>query len=343
METNYFLIINIKGKATAIYLDNNPRPYVDISEIDLQTMQYSREEIIEFARQKISDLQKLPPEKLNLCDIYVLRVREDKKHKFHLKFYECIYKTSGISIEECAEERLNRIQYNLGRQQDEAKVSIDISASPHFHRLVKTLLDGLIGDSKFLYSIIMRKSFLNDHFMDILRELSKPHNYHNMNYYNYVYPELQKELKSYKQLRGLFLEYKYFYHSLQRQKPSERYNALYSSDVFSYTDGFYLQKYNADNDPNKTFFWDQMDSNFQLLDDLKAISILEKVKREPFQNKELEKWYYFGGIEAIFMNMDTNEIYPCSKEDLVRAGIISNNDYLQYLYKKYENQQRSYK
>ncbi len=50
METNYFLIINIKGKATAIYLDNNLRPYVDISEIDLQTMQYSREEIIEFAR-----------------------------------------------------------------------------------------------------------------------------------------------------------------------------------------------------------------------------------------------------------------------------------------------------
>ncbi len=340
MKTNYFLIINIRGKATAIYLDNDPRPYVDISEIDLQTMNYSREEIIEFAQQKISDLQKLPPDKLNLCDIYVLRVREDKKHKFYFKFYECIYKTSGISIAECAEERLNRIKYNLERQKGKPKVSIDVSSSPHFRHLVKTLLDGIIGDSKFLYSIIRRKSFLNDHFMDILRELSKPYNYHNMNYYNYVYPELQKELKSYKQLRGLFLEYKYFYKSLKRPEALDRYSSLYSSDVFSYNDYFYITKYNADNDPRKTFLWDHIDSNFPLLDDLKTISILEKVKREPFQNKELEKWYYFGGIEAIFMNMDTNEIYSCSKEDLLRAGIISDNEYLEYLYKKYENRQR---
>ena len=136
------------------------------------------------------------------------------------------------------------------------------------------------------------------------------------------------------------MEYKYFYHSLQRQKPSERYNALYSSDVFSYTDGFYLQKYNADNDPNKTFFWDYMDSDFQLLDELKAISILEKVKREPFQNKELEKWFLIGGREAIMNHMGADEIYSCSMEDLVRAGIISDKDYLEYLYKKYENQQR---
>ena len=340
METNYFLIINIKGKATTIYLDNVTRPYVDISEIDLQTMNYSREEIIEFAKERISYLREMPSDKLEHCDIYVLRVREDKKHKFYFKFYECIYKTSGISIEECAEERLSRIRHNLERQKNEPRVSIDVSSAPHFRALVKTLLDGVIGDSKFLYSIIRRKSFLNDHFMDILMELSKPYNYHNMNYYNYVYPELQKELKSYKQLRGLFLEYKYFYKSLKRPEKLDRYNVLYSSDVFSYNDYFYITKYNADNDPNKTFFWDYMDSDFQLLDELKAISILEKVKREPFQNKELEKWFLIGGREAIMNHMGADEIYSCSMEDLVRAGIISDKDYLEYLYKKYENQQR---
>ena len=72
METNYFLIINIKGKATAIYLDNVTRPYVDISEIDLQTMNYSREEIIEFAKERISYLREMPSDKLEHCDIYVL-------------------------------------------------------------------------------------------------------------------------------------------------------------------------------------------------------------------------------------------------------------------------------
>ena len=343
MNTNYFLIISFKGKATAIYLDNVYKPYVDISEIDLQTMEYSRDEIIAFAKQKIDYLREIPFDKLNLCDIYILRVRENEKHKFSLKFYECIYKTSGISIAECAEERLKRIQHNLEREKSDTKLSIDVSGAPHFRGLVKTLLDGLTGDSNFLYFIIKRKSFLSDHFMDILRELSKPYNYHNMNYYNYVYPELQKELKSYKQLRGLFLEYKYFYHSLKRQQASDRYNVNYSSDVFSYTDSFYITKYNADSDPRKSFLQDHIESDFRLLDDLKAISRLEEVLRAPFCNKDLERWYYMGGREAVLENMDINDIYSCSKEDLVRAGILSENDYLKILYEEYENRQKSLK
>ena len=47
-----------------------------------------------------------------------------------------------------------------------------------------------------------------------------------------------------------------------------------------------------------------------------------------------------GGREAIMNHMGADEIYSCSMEDLVRAGIISDKDYLEYLYKKYENQQR---
>ena len=334
MKSKYFLVVNSHKKADVLFLNNVHTPYADISDIDLLTMNMKREEILKAT--------KIDFEKAQDCDIYITRVREKSNHTFELKFYECIFKTSGVSINELAKERHMRVHYNLSRKKGEAKKSIDVGDSPEFQHVSKILLDGLLGNSNFLYSIIQRKSFLNEHFMNLLRELSLPSNYNSMNYYNYIYPELLKELKAYKQIRGLFLEYKYFKKQLQREKKTNRFHSLYSSRIFDYSDFFYITWDNANRDPQKHFFTEHLTQYPALSQDLQLYAKIDKIKREPFQNKELEHWYFSGGTTAILENMDANDIYSCSMEDLLRASIISEQDYLDYLRAKQKQETRKY-
>ncbi|HIR75084.1 TPA: hypothetical protein IAB95_06270 [Candidatus Ventrenecus avicola] len=334
MKSKYFLVVNYHKKADTLFLDDVHTPYADISDIDLLTMNMTREEVLESA--------KIDAEKAQDCDIYITRVRERANHTYELKFYECIFKSPGISISDLALERHNRVYHNLFKEKGEAKQSIEVKDALEFERIAHFLLDGLLGNSTFLYSIIQRKSFLNDHFMNLLRELSLPSNYNSMNYYNYIYPQLLNELKSYKQIRGLFLEYKYFKKQLQREKKTNRFHSLYSSRIFDYSDFFYITWDNANHDPQKHFFTEHLTQYPTLSQDLQLYAKIDKIKREPFQNKELEHWYFSGGTTAILENMDANDIYSCSMEDLLRASIISEQDYLDYLRAKQKQETRKY-
>ena len=83
---------------------------------------------------------------------------------------------------------------------------------------------------------------------------------------------------------------------------------------------------------------EHLDSNPALSQDLYLYAQIDKIKREPFQNKELERWYFSGGTPAILENMDANDIYSRSMEDLLRASIISEQDYLVYLRSRNQEQ-----
>ena len=49
--------------------------------------------------------------------------------------------------------------------------------------------------------------------------------------------------------------------------------------------------------------------------------------RDDFQNKKMGVLFREGGINLILENMDANDIYSSSKEDLLRAGIIDEKTY----------------
>ena len=73
------------------------------------------------------------------------------------------------------------------------------------------------------------------------------------------------------------------------------------------------------------------------------LSQIKQIKLQPFDNPNLERGYYSvsnskeNGLEAVMEQMDANDIYDSSPEDLLRIGFYSNEQYLKIKKKNSKN------
>ena len=63
-------------------------------------------------------------------------------------------------------------------------------------------------------------------------------------------------------------------------------------------------------------------------EDLAVTSKVIEIKKSPFDDEEIGQVFKKYGISEVMNNFDADRIYSATLEDLLRLGIISDNDYL---------------
>ena len=328
-KTKYYLIVSVNGLPKIITFSRNDKPissFTDISEIDLLTMHYTKEELLKYANVKESDYEK--------TKIFVMRMKGYK----YPKYYDCIYKTEKNILEPLAKERLTRINFNINREKGTKRKSINVNQAEYFDKKMDSILTPICKKKETLEKVIslyqnkqLKEPLLSDHLIELFTSLKQ--NYLLKTYYG-LFKEFTKELKSYKKLRGVYLE------SLYITKKQERFNTYglsdlsYPSIIFGYSDAFLITPYNALKDENNTYFTNVVLKTPNIQNELEQMKIIDNIMRGDFQNEKMGVLFREGGIRLILESMDANDIYSSSKEDLLRAGIIDEKTYFAMQEKK---------
>ena len=321
-KTKYYLIVSVKGLPRIVSFDRDNEKineFTDISELDLITMHYTKEELLKYANVKESDYKN--------TKVFILRMKGYK----YPKYYDCIYKTDTNILKPLAEERLNRINFNITREKDVKRKSINVNQVNDFDKKMDSILSpicrkqGVLKKAILLYqNKCIKDPLLSDHLIELFTSCNE--NYLLKTYYG-LFKEFTKELKSYKKLRGVYLEGLYLTKKQERFDNYGLNDLSYPSLIFGYNDSFLITPYNALKDENNTHFDDNILKTPSVLNELERVKIIDNIMRDDFQNKKMGVLFREGGINLILENMDANDIYSSSKEDLLRAGIIDEKTY----------------
>lgn len=321
-KTKYYLIVSVKGLPRIVSFDRDNEKineFTDISELDLITMHYTKEELLKYANVKESDYKN--------TKVFVLRMKGYK----YPKYYDCIYKTDTNILKPLAEERLNRINFNITRGKDVKRKSINVNQAKDFDKKMDSILSPICRKKDILKKAILlyqnkwiRDPLLSDHLIELF--ISCNENYLLKTYYG-LFKEFTKELKSYKKLRGVYLEGLYLTEKQERFDNYGLNNLSYPSLIFGYGDAFLITPYNALQDKGNSYFNDEFLKNPSVLNELERVKTIDNIMRGDFQNKKMGYLFREGGRNLILESMDANDIYNSSKEDLLRAGIIDEKAY----------------
>ena len=324
-KTKYYLIVSVKGLPRIVSFDRDNEKineFTDISELDLITMHYTKEELLKYANVKESDYKN--------TKVFILRMKGYK----YPKYYDCIYKTDTNILKPLAEERLNRINFNITRENGVKRKSINVNQVKDFDKITDSILSPICRKHDVLKKAILlyqnkriKDPLLSDHLIELF--ISYNENYLLEKYYGTtgLFKEFTKELKSYKKLRGVYLEGLYLTKKQERFDNYGLNDLSYPSLIFGYSDSFLITPYNALKDENNTHFDDTILKMPGLKSELEQMKIIDNIMRDDFQNKKMGVLFREGGINLILENMDANDIYSSSKEDLLRAGIIDEKTY----------------
>mgnify|MGYP004497523029 CR=1 FL=1 len=321
-KTKYYLIVSVKGLPKIVSFDRDNEKineFTDISELDLITMHYTKEELLKYANVKESDYKN--------TKVFVLRMKGYK----YPKYYDCIYKTDTNILKPLAEERLTRINFNLNRKKGTKRKSINVNQAEYFDKKMDSILTPICKKKETLEKVIslyqnkqLKEPLLSDHLIELFISLKQ--NYLLNTYYG-LFKEFTKELKSYKKLRGVYLEGLYLTKKQERFDNYGLNDLSYPSLIFGYSDSFLITPYNALKDENNSYFNDDVLTTPSVLDELEHIKTIDNIMRGDFQNKKMGYLFREGGRNLILESMDANDIYNSSKEDLLRAGIIDEKTY----------------
>ena len=242
-------------------------------------------------------------------DIFIARISNTGK----IHIYDCLFRPEKHQVlYESIIEYLKKIVSNRMNKVHQNASSINLEQNKYFKMLVyKLLLAILSQDSCRLY--VTRKDSLiqPDSLKSAIRKCVNTYQL------EYQISFFESYLSNYKTLRGVLLEYLNYYNPKEKADSKERVkhvNNMYRREQEDLPPEI-LKK-----------------PEFEILE--QEYYLLNKILRDPFQNKELEDYYAIGGLETIFNYMDTNEIYNSSKEDLLRCGILSKEEYLKLTRKK---------
>lgn len=321
-KTKYYLIVSVKGLPRIVSFDRDNEKinkFTDISELDLITMHYTKEELLKYANVKESDYKN--------AKVFVLRMKGYK----YPKYYDCIYKTDINILKPLAEERLNRINFNITRGKDVKRKSINVNQAKDFNKKMDAILSPICRKQDVLKKAILlyqnkriKDPLLSDHLVELF--ISCNENYLLKTYYG-LFKEFTKELKSYKKLRGVYLEGLYLTEKQERFDNYGLNNLSYPSIIFGYGDAFLITPYNALQDEGNSYFNDVVLKTPSVLNELEHVKTIDNIMRGDFQNKKMGYLFREGGRNLILESMDANDIYNSSKEDLLRAGIIDEKTY----------------
>ena len=302
MNTKYFLLYDDHNYLK--FIDEKPTFYKDISEIDLETINYSKEEF----------LKKYNLTNNNYLIIAKIALNKDKKY-YNVTLYNPLFQTKN----KMHENRLNQIKKTMLNRLDKVvnkKREKLLDDTPSYRSLLKSIFDEILADKKmkFYLTIDDNNKKVNLKVKEKILEMDKN--------YNFSFNQADDILKSYMEFRNLLLEFLNYYRQDLKQDLFVAENYIFPSEVFDYQISFYINPYDASNDIDKKIDEELIDKEF--VDFQKLIQI----KNSPFDDEEIGRMYKIDGLPGVMKHFDGNHIYSSTKEDLLRLGIISDEEYL---------------
>ena len=299
MNTKYFLLYDDRNCLK--YIDKKPTIYKDISEIDLKTINYSKEEF-------------LKENNLTNQDLIIAKVTFNKNNNYYnVTLYNPLFQTknkmSDNRLNQIKKTMLNRLSKVVNKEKE--KLLDDTSS---YRSLLKSIFDEILADKKIKFSLTSDNNKVNLKVKEKILEMDKK--------YNFSFAQADDILKSYMEFRNLLLEYLNYYRQDLKQDLFVAENYNFPSEVFGYQTSFYINPYDASNDIDKKIDEEHIEEEFA--DFQKLIHI----KNTPFDDEEIGKIYKINGVKGVMVHFDGNHIYSSTKEDLLRLGLISDEEYL---------------
>ena len=301
MNTRYFLLYDDGNYLK--FIDNKPIIYQDIAEIDLMTIDYSKEEF-----QKEKNI-------LENNNIIILKVILNKdKQCYNISLYNPLFQTKN----KLNEKRFNQIKKIILERLSNVKMhkkDKSIKLSYDYQSLLNNLFKEIITNSDMASDLHSKTSLINLKIKDYIKEM-------NGKDYNWLFSKTKDILKSYIEFRNLLLEFINYYRKDLINDLSFYENYLFPSEVFLYQTSFYINLSDASNDLEKKIDEENIEEEFSLF------RKLLQIKKAKFDDYEIGQVFKIEGLKGVMEKFDGNRIYSSTKDDLLRLGILSDEEYL---------------
>lgn len=301
MNTKYFLLYDDSGYMK--FLNDKVVVYNDISQIDLETINYLKEEFI--ANNKLDNQSTIIIAKVNL---------NKEKEYYNVSLYNPLFKTKNMN-----DNRFNQIKKiildRLTKVVNKEKIKL-LDESDLFHFLLNSIFREIITDKDMKYTLTSPRSNINLKVKEEILQMDKDFNWHVSKTYSI--------LNTYMEFRKLLLEFNNYYEKNLIQYLYTPENYLFPSEIFDYQTSFYINPYEASNDLEKKLDREQLDKEFIIFQDLL------RIKTACFDDEEIGNVFKISGLPGVMKNFEGDRIYSSTKDDLLRLGIISDEEYLKF-------------
>lgn len=287
----YYLVYNDGGIGKLFPLDK--KAFKDITEIDLITINFLKEDFLKLVTTG------------NVSDIFIVRKRKEDI-KIYEVFFKPVIKTNPPLAEKilnditlCAKNRLSKVE-NLA-----SNIRLDKSEG-YYLEITTMILNNIWANSQDKNVMSRDNAIISSKVKRELQSVTRE----NQKYKKTLY--LQNILTSYKELRGLVLEY---LNCISGERKNLKEKSSQRAILF-------LDNY-------RNFIPKQEKKETENLLTLREHEEIKKIMNEEFDDKEIGELVFSYGVEWIMENIDANDIYSLSDKDLLRLGIYSPQVYLE--------------
>ncbi len=299
----YFLLYRDSSGVVRPWLFHE-QAFDDITDIDLITLEFTKQEFLE------EFFQGVKPQDLFIGRLSVSR----STPKYHFHYYECFFKDENLSITSSKIEQ-SMMMLALERQKKiHSKGTIELDSSSYFKNYVSYLMNGITSQTYSFYSFIHSENITDVKLKEYVL------NYQANN--SFFIRSIEDKLKKYKNIRMVSMEYMRILNNQTinvRRNNTLRDNYLYSSLLFDFFYDFPLSLFEAGRILDKDYLPDYLKDQ--------AI-VVKQILQSPFDSEKIEFYYEMGGRDYVLENMDSNDLYNASMEDLFRLGLINENEYV---------------
>ena len=303
MNTKYYLLYDDNNYLR--FIDN--KIYSDISEIDLKTIKYNKEDFIKEILEK---------QNIDLIDknIVIAKITLNKeKNYYNVNLYNPIFQYNP-KINENRLIKIKKVMLNrLEKVTKKEKIKL-LDDNMTFKSLIVNMVEEILSNKDLKEHMINDNSLVNKKIKDDIK-------FEDCNY-NVLISFINKKLRLYSEFRNFLLEFIDFYRQDLKQNLLVSENYLLPSEVFGYQFSFFISNADASLDMDKL-----LDDKILEEDSLKYQKIL-KIKMSSFDDEEIGMVYKIEGLPGVMKHFDGNRIYSLTKEDLLRLGIMSEEEYL---------------
>lgn len=313
--------------------------FKDISMLDLISMEQSKEDFIKSILPYNESISFQSD-----TDLFVLRIANSKENLINLHTYELIFDYPLPDRLRALKSKLylglkREALVRLSKVNDAKSRTISLKKDIDFKNYARMLIRNITSNSN---AFTTHFNFETCACLDpqILKQL--------IDYKEFKESSILTELQSYKKLRGLALEYLSHLNKIpfDKAKIKKRINYFYPKMIFGFRDSEGIMTINdARRDFKENALHAKLMSPKESADFItfEKLSQIKQIKLQPFDNPNLERVYYSvsnskeNGLEAVMEQMDANDIYDSSPEDLLRIGFYSNEQYLKIKKKNSKN------
>ncbi len=255
-------------------------------------------------------------------DVFIGRVTfNEKKKSYSIRFYDPIYKTSSLRVAPKIESNLQKEALKrMECIQNKEKILLPLDST--FKEFLNLLLSRATGSPDTKHFILRADSIVDPEIKKNIRGY-----YRNTDYL--VYRKLESDMQSYKKLRGFCLEFLQS-NSLTpinfKERNIYRKGYLYPSKLFDFDSDFTVSIDEVNLIPRN--YVPPLSNEEQMA--LEEAKIWNYIYHQSFSNQEMQDYYEQGGLEAIFANMDANDIYgSLTDEDKAKLNLLSIEQYIE--------------